>query len=150
MSLDVYLNMPGVQSKPASNRILIRENGQNKEISREEWDERFPDREPYIVEEGDTSDCVFHYNITHNLSAMANAAGLYNVLWRPEEIGVTKAVQLIDPLSIGLHALQVSESDMKKLNPSNNWGDYEGLVQFVEHYLEACRSYPDADVRALR
>ena len=36
-------------------------------------------------------------NITHNLGAMAREAGIYEACWRPEEIGITKAAQLIEP-----------------------------------------------------
>lgn len=28
--------------------------------------------------------CIFSANITHNLNAMAEAAGIYKHLWRPE------------------------------------------------------------------
>ena len=41
---------------------------------------------------------VFTSNITHNLGKMAEAAGIYKHLWCPEEIGITKAKQLIQPL----------------------------------------------------
>lgn len=36
-------------------------------------------------------------NSTHNLNNMAKAAGLYQVLWRPEEIGISTASQIIAP-----------------------------------------------------
>lgn len=38
---------------------------------------------------------LYWANITHNLNSMAGAAGIYQHLWRPEEVGVTKARQLI-------------------------------------------------------
>lgn len=38
---------------------------------------------------------VFSSNITHNLNAMAEAAGIYRQIWRPEEIGIKTAVELI-------------------------------------------------------
>lgn len=94
--------------------------------------------------------CVFDYNITHNLGAMAGEAGIYKHLWRPEELGITKAAQLIDPLAAGLALLQSDPERFRKLNPSNGWGSYEGLVFFVASYLEACREYPDGDVSACR
>ena len=34
-------------------------------------------------------------NITHNLNKMADAVGLYEVLWKPDEIGITTASQMI-------------------------------------------------------
>ena len=44
----------------------------------------------------------FHANITHNLGQMASKAGIYKCLWRPEEIKVTKAKQLIPLLEKGI------------------------------------------------
>jgi hypothetical protein len=34
---------------------------------------------------------LFSLNITYNLNKMAKEVGLYEVLWRPEEIGITTA-----------------------------------------------------------
>ena len=34
---------------------------------------------------------AYSANITHNLGKMAEEAGIYKHLWRPEEIGITKA-----------------------------------------------------------
>lgn len=146
MSLDVYLSIPGCQS-PTRQVIFVREDGQTKEISREEWDRLYPGREPVTV---DTTDEVYSANITHNLTDMADAAGIYKVLWRPEGIGITKARQLIEPLSAGLAALEKFPVKFRAYNPPNGWGTYEGLVRFVREYLSACKEYPHADVRASR
>lgn len=93
---------------------------------------------------------VYKRNITHNLNKMADEAGIYKHLWRPEEIEVTKAEQLIEPLAAGLALLQSHPDRFKAFNPSNGWGSYEGLVYFVQEYLEACRENPDADIRVSR
>lgn len=90
---------------------------------------------------------VFEHNITHNLNKMADAAGIYKHLWRPEDLGITKAGQLIDPLRKGLAELRDNPEKYKKYNPENGWGDYDGLVEFVRLYLEACEASPGADVR---
>ena len=42
MSLDVYLTIEGTVKKAP--RIYVREDGQNKELSIEEWNARYPDR----------------------------------------------------------------------------------------------------------
>lgn len=86
----------------------------------------------------------FHWNITHNLNHMAEAAGIYKVLWRPEENEIECARDLISPLSEGLRLLRADPERFKKLNPSNGWGDYDGLVRFVEKYLNACILFPDS------
>jgi hypothetical protein len=93
---------------------------------------------------------VYWRNITHNLVPMADKAGIYQHLWRPDEIGVRKASQLIEPLRKGLALLQDEPERFKRLNPDNGWGSYEGLVQFVDDYLKACIANPDATVRACR
>jgi hypothetical protein len=90
--------------------------------------------------------CVFDYNITHNLNTMAMEAGIYQYLWRPEEIGITKAGQLIPLLTVGLGVLERDPEHFKKFNPENGWGTYEGLVEFVRSYLEACKENPDAEI----
>lgn len=150
MSLDVYLTMKGVQNLPSSPRIFIREDGQNKEISRGEWDRRFPDREPVVFTDSSEDGEVYSANITHNLNKMATEAGIYKELWRPEEVGITKAKQLIVLLHIGLELLKSDPSRFKAFNPKNGWGAYEGLVAFVHDYLEACVKYPSADVSVWR
>lgn len=93
---------------------------------------------------------VYESNITHNLNTMAEEAGFYKHLWRPEEIGITHANQLIDPLTIMLIVLESDPDRFKLLNPSNGWGNYENLVQFVKNYLEACIANPDAEIEVSR
>jgi hypothetical protein len=93
---------------------------------------------------------VFQDNITHNLGTMAMEAGIYKYLWRPEELGIYKAGQLVEPLRAGLSLLRVAPERFKKFNPSNGWGSYEGLVEFVARYLKACEADPTADVRVSR
>lgn len=97
---------------------------------------------------GREAEAVWDYNITHNLNKMADEAGIYFALWRPEEIGITKAKQLIEPLGDGLKKLLENPTKYKEHNPSNGWGDYDGLVRFVTEYIKACGQYPDANVRA--
>lgn len=93
---------------------------------------------------------VFWRNITHNLGRMAMEAGIYQHLWRPDEIGVTKAAQLIEPLRAGLAALRAEPERFSALNPVNGWGSYDGLCKFVSDYLAACEENPDADVEVSR
>lgn len=92
---------------------------------------------------------VYSSNITHNLGNMASAVDLYMPLWRPEEIGITKAYQLIGSLAKGLADLE-NRPELKALNPVNGWGSYDGLVQFVREYLVACLANPYADVSVCR
>jgi len=151
MSLDISLNLKGAAVVKESSGIFVREGGQTKEISIEEWNKRNPGREPVkLVPQEVESDEVFSANITHNLTDMAEEAGIYKHLWRPEELEITKAKELIDPLREGLHKLKIEPEKYKKLNPENGWGTYNGLVNFVEDYLGACYRYPEADIKVSR
>ena len=93
---------------------------------------------------------VFDYNITHNLNKMADAAGIYQHLWRPDELNITRAEQLIAPLTDGLALLENDPERFRQFNSPNGWGDYDGLVVFVRAYLDACKQNPDAEVSVSR
>jgi hypothetical protein len=93
---------------------------------------------------------VFWANITHNLTKMADKAGIYKHLWRPDEIGIKKAKELIEPLEKGLTKLKAHPDYYKHFNSPNGWGMYEHFVPFVEKYLQACKDHPDADVSVSR
>jgi len=60
------------------------------------------------------------------------------------------AADLIEPLRQGLHELKSRPEHFKQFNPDNGWGTYEGLVEFVDNYLNACYEYPEADVEVDR
>jgi hypothetical protein len=90
---------------------------------------------------------VFGKEVTHNLAPMAYEAKIYDCLWNPGEMGITKAGQLIGPLTAGLALLEGEPARFRELNPENKWGSYEGFVEFVRAYLEACTENPDADVK---
>lgn len=93
---------------------------------------------------------VFSANITHDLSRMADEAGIYKHLWRPDEIGVTKAWQLIEPLHAGLALMLAGPPRFKKFNAENGWGLYEHFVPWVQEYLTACEQNPQADIHVSR
>jgi hypothetical protein len=93
---------------------------------------------------------LYDSNITHNLGEMADAAGIYEVLWRPEEIGITHARQLIEPLRDGLARLKSDPAHFEQFNSPNGWGLYVHFVPFVEQYLQACEAHPDATVSVSR
>jgi hypothetical protein len=93
---------------------------------------------------------VFSCNITHNLNKMAEEAGIYKHLWYPESIGMTKALDLIRPLTKAIELMEENPVRFRKLNPSNGWGTYEDLLNFVKQYLAACVEHPDADIGVSR
>jgi hypothetical protein len=150
MSLDVYLTLKNVKANNPGSGIFVREAGQTKEITRLEWEEKFPGREPVIALPDEQDNYVYSANITHNLNKMAHEVGIYKHLWRPDEIGINKASQLIAPLQNGLEFLRAEPERFREYNPSNGWGTYEGLIEFVQEYLAACEQYPDAEVSVIR
>lgn len=151
MSLDVYLTLPhGSVSGPAVERIFVRRDGGTVEITRAEWDELNPGREPVaLVAEMDGRE-VFTANITHNLGRMASECGLYEPLWEAEDKRLTTAAQLVTPIRDGLALLTSDRARFEAFNPENGWGDYDGLVRFAENYLAACEQWPEAEVRVWR
>ena len=151
MSLDVYLTMEEAIPVERGSGIFVRENGTTKEITREEWDSLHPGQEPVTFQSTqETTNRVYSANITHNLNKMAMAVGMYNHLWRPEEIGITKAKELVIPLWEGLLRLKSDPAHFKMFDSPNGWGLYIHFVPFVENYLKACISYPEAKVEANR
>ncbi len=149
MSLDVYLLLPGPERLgEAVERIFVRRDGATVEISREEWDELHPGRGPVVMRDEVDERVVYDANITHNLGRMAAAAGIYEALWRPQEIDATHARDLIPLLRDGLARLRSEPERFEQFNPENGWGDYDSLVRFTANYLEACERWPEAEVKA--
>jgi hypothetical protein len=93
---------------------------------------------------------LFAADITHNLAGMAQEAGVYEVLWRPEANDIVLAVQLIEPLRRAITELVTRPSHYKQFNASNNWGRLENFLLFCVEYLEACVAHPEATVQVSR
>lgn len=101
-------------------------------------------------DEVEITDYVCNLNITHNLNAMAEELGVYQHLWRPEELGIIRAWELIEPLSKALEQMDENPQHYKRFNPENGWGSFEDLMRFIEEYLEKCREYANAYVEVSR
>lgn len=93
---------------------------------------------------------VFDANITHNLNKMADEAGIYSHLWRPDEIGIKTAAELIEPLKIGIQKMKDNPGHFKQFDAKNGWGTYEDFVPWIEEYIAACEENPDAEVSVWR
>jgi hypothetical protein len=99
---------------------------------------------------------VFSRNITHNLNTMAmvvelsNGKTLYDVMWRPDEHGFKYARDIAELLDEGWNILLADPDKFKMFNPSNGWGSYEGLVDFVYNYRNACWENPEAELSVSR
>lgn len=93
---------------------------------------------------------LFSANITHNLNQMAAAVGIYEPVWRPDEIGITTAGELIEPLETGIKKLKANPDEYRPLSAKNGWGTYDQFIPWLEEYLVACRKYPKAKVGVSR
>ncbi len=151
MSLDVYLLAAAPFAQDQTPQIWVREDGQTRQITAAEWEARFPDRAPITVTPHRETTVLYHANVTHNLTAMAQAAGLYGCLWRPDEEGLTHAADLLTPLREGLAQLQALDpAVVERHTPANGWGTYAQLVDFVGAYVAACALHPEARVEVSR
>lgn len=113
---------------------------------------------------------LYNANITHNLGKMAEAAGLYEALWRPyqlkegynidegdyqaeykfEEDNPVKANEIIPIIEKGLKDMKARPEHYKTFNSSNGWGMYHNFVPWIERYLEALKEYPELFVECDR
>ena len=90
------------------------------------------------------TDYVYDGNITHNLGLMAKEAGIYKLIWRPEELEVTHASQIIEPLTKALKDMQKRPDFYKQFDGENGGDIYEDFIPFLWSYLAACIAHPKA------
>lgn len=93
---------------------------------------------------------LFWANITHNLGKMADAAGIYEALWRPEEQGWTKAKEIAPVIETGLLLMIKQRQKYQEYDAANGWGTYDQFVPWIARYLEACYQFPDATIYVSR
>lgn len=146
MSLDYYLisKMP-VEHKHTG--IYIRENGETKELSKEEAEKKF--NKP-VEEYTSTDSNLLHVNITHNLAKMANqcevdGVSLYTLLWHPDEVLINgkPSISYCQNILILYIELKTHRERYEKFNPSNGWGSYDSLLNalkkiamcFINNYI---------------
>jgi hypothetical protein len=93
---------------------------------------------------------IDHFHITHNLTPMADAVGLYECVWRPEEHGIEFAHQMIPFLKAGVSSLNADPIHYKLLTPKNGYGSYESFLKTLTEYLIACEINPNARIEVCR
>jgi len=116
------------------------------------------------------SEELFWANITHNLGKMADKAGIYKSCWRPyylhpdcpkefqnydeeyafEEAHPMLAKDIIKTLEKGYEDMKARPEYFKQFDSENGWGLYIHFLPWVENYLEACKTYPDAEISVSR
>lgn len=90
---------------------------------------------------------LFDGNITHNVIPMWSKAGVYKALYESDG---KLAGEIAETLASGVEAMRSRPNEYKALNPENGWGDYDGALQWLGDYAEACRKYPKAVIRVSR
>jgi len=98
----------------------------------------------------ETTDLLFHRNITHNLGQMAAECGVYPYIWRHDENGVKKASDLIEPVEKAIAELHSNPEKYKKLEPKNKWGTYTTFFNFLNELYLVCNQYPEAIVEVCK
>lgn len=106
--------------------------------------------EPNLCPHCGRSDEGYSTNITHNLGNMAEEAGIYGILWHPEDNGIKQASQLIEPITKALVEMRKDPARFKQHDAPNGWGTYRHLIRWLEDLISACRQMPTAAVRASR
>lgn len=96
------------------------------------------------------NETIYSANITHNLTTMADNAGLYLALWKPEVLELKTAKDLIPFLEDGINRLKQDPEKYKVFNPKNGWGNYENLLYFSVNLLIACKENPEAIISVSR
>jgi hypothetical protein len=85
----------------------------------------------------------FEANITHNLNAMASAAGIYRAIWRPEECGVKTGRDLAAAIKEPIEEMKKNPDKYRAYDAKNGWGTYEHFIPWLDTLLAACNDYPD-------
>jgi len=99
---------------------------------------------------GRSDDALFEANITHNLGSMASAAGIYEIVWRPDECGITFAGEIVERLSAGIAELDANRAKYEEYNAENGWGTYRQFVPWLERYRDACAEFRGAVIEVSR
>ena len=143
MSLDLYITSKSPIRKCGTG-VYVRENGRTQELKT--WKEvidHFPDADiSHIKEYVYETDEVWHENITHNMTKMADHVPigeltLYDYLWCPKEHGFEMAsVDYMKGVFEGLLYLKKHKEELLPYEPpidsetGERWGSYDLLVSF--------------------
>jgi hypothetical protein len=114
----------------------------------------------YVSNSEDLSEyeVICNNNITHNLSYMAKAVSedFYKALWRPYELfdldedkwkeTPVLASSIVQTVKDGYQELKKSPEKYRPHTPSNGYGTYEGLVNFVWAYFHRLENNPNGIV----
>ena len=130
MSIDIQLHIKREEPTEADKAI---------ELLRAHGFDQFAAEIEARHEHGDVR--IFDENVGSSVVDLAEKMGLPECIWRPDEHGIDRAGQLIEPLATGLAKLDAHQQ------PSTR---HMKLAEVVSCYLQACREHPDATVTVWR
>lgn len=104
--------------------------------------------------DGNVIDNCDYLNITHNLNIVVDECGKiwgrkhYELIWRPDELfkipnGKVPVKLIINRLPVLISDLIENESELSQYVPSNGWGTFEGLIEFLCDYLKECYKHKE-------
>lgn len=105
----------------------------------------------------DSPHTVSSVNITHNLTDMADALGVYGILWHPEELAKKAEVDKIyvknflGPINKAIEKLSTNmDYYQEKYGPENGWGSASILLKDLREIREAIEEHPDGYIEVNR
>lgn len=104
----------------------------------------------FSYDEGETlhrdDELIDELYITHNLNEMAIALGVYEIIWKPDEVFPNQDIKpsmVVDKLEEAYQDLKNNKNKYSQFNPKNGWGDYEALSYFIDRYINICKKHKD-------
>ena len=109
-------------------------------------------------------------NITHNMGNVASMVPvgtrfiwdsetkdmveqeitLYEAMWRPEEVCIYTGADLVNHLKVGLLYMLEHEDELARHNPTNGWGNINGLINVTREMAQCCAMFPEARLESDR
>lgn len=87
---------------------------------------------------------IFTHKVSMELLELACHSGLYDAVWRPDNIGATIAEHIIAPLTEGLIELTSNPQLYMLYAPSSDM--YRTFLKHISLYLKACMANPNAKI----
>lgn len=144
MSIDVHLEKPSRVADFINRAIQFIEEGYPQQAASLLRGFAKKESESDDDDAVDMTVCVYKDNITGNVFPMWKKANIDKLIYTYEPL---LARDMIGPLEDGLEVMLADREGFEKLNPSNGWGSYDGVVRFLKRLIAACREYPDAVYR---
>jgi len=101
----------------------------------------FEDLRRFVDSETHITITLAQETITHNLTEMAEALGVYDILWHS---GGLKAYDILFKINTAISELTFNRKQYEIYESPNGWGTVNGMLSFLKRVKEDCEEYPDA------